>query len=100
MSYTDAQRRGRTIRRARMRGRGDRTVTKKALAALLIAQHKRCNICLDYITVDSTIDHIIPLKLGGAHVIKNIQLLCRPCNLKKQAKLPEGLVIGMRSFPF
>lgn len=28
-------------------------------------------------------DHIVPIKLGGEHTIKNGQLLCRVCNKKK-----------------
>lgn len=31
-----------------------------------------------------TIDHIIPLSLGGTHTVKNVQLLCYKCNHDKQ----------------
>lgn len=30
-----------------------------------------------------TVDHIIPLSLGGKHNIRNMQGVCRDCNLKK-----------------
>jgi hypothetical protein len=33
-------------------------------------------------------DHIMPLALGGTNDILNIQLLCAPCNLKKNARDP------------
>lgn len=42
----------------------------------------RCNL-LKY-----HIDHIMPLSLGGNNDIKNIQLLCKTCNLKKHNKHP------------
>ena len=34
-------------------------------------------------------DHVMPLKLGGQHVIENIQLLCPSCNHKKSAMHPD-----------
>lgn len=34
-----------------------------------------------------TVDHIIPLALGGAHSRENYQCLCFPCNRKKGATL-------------
>jgi len=33
-----------------------------------------------------SIDHIIPLSLGGPHVERNLQCLCRRCNQSKSAK--------------
>lgn len=32
---------------------------------------------------EATIDHVIPVALGGRHIIKNMQLLCRRCNIEK-----------------
>ena len=36
-----------------------------------------------------TVDHIVPLKLGGLDVIDNVQLLCKRCNSAKGAKYNE-----------
>jgi 5-methylcytosine-specific restriction endonuclease McrA len=30
---------------------------------------------------------VIPVALGGANTADNVELLCRPCNLAKSAKL-------------
>ena len=39
--------------------------------------------CLSCDDPDVTMDHIIPLQLGGRHHIQNIQPLCRSCNTSK-----------------
>lgn len=49
------------------------------------------------------LDHMQPLKLGGAHELENLQWLCAPCNLSKSAKpyatwlvqLLEGMNYGL-----
>lgn len=35
-----------------------------------------------------TIDHIVPLDLGGLDVIENIQPACRACNRAKSNRMP------------
>jgi 5-methylcytosine-specific restriction endonuclease McrA len=35
-------------------------------------------------------DHVIPRSWGGASTVKNVQLLCCRCNLRKGASLVDG----------
>ena len=44
-----------------------------------------CHACGS--TEQPSIDHIIPLALGGHHSIGNLWTLCRPCNSSKGARL-------------
>lgn len=41
--------------------------------------------------VDLTCDHIVPESKGGATTLENLQTMCRPCNCRKGAKMPEEL---------
>jgi 5-methylcytosine-specific restriction endonuclease McrA len=35
------------------------------------------------------VDHVMPIKLGGGNGPENLQLLCPPCNLSKNAQHPD-----------
>lgn len=48
----------------------------------------KCGICKKSETeVEITIDHIIPLNLGGKHSKENIMPLCRSCNSRKKDRI-------------
>lgn len=50
----------------------------------------RCQLCGRKILYsDASLDHIIPLALGGLDDLSNIQLCCIPCNKLKNNILPE-----------
>lgn len=47
-----------------------------------------CPICGNYFDYEKMhADHIIPWHAGGKTVIKNLQMLCRDCNLKKSGQV-------------
>lgn len=71
-------------RRARKLGVGG-SYTHLNILELLQKQGMRCMECRCSISKGYTIDHIMPLNLGGNNDISNIQLLCRSCNCKKSA---------------
>lgn len=48
------------------------------------------NVCLRCgRTEDLTLDHVIPLVMGGDNHISNLQLLCRTCNSWKNARIMD-----------
>jgi 5-methylcytosine-specific restriction endonuclease McrA len=75
-------------RRARILGASGTGWTAADVEALKVLQRNQCAICRDKLKRRFHRDHIIPLKLGGAHDRKNLQLLCEPCNLSKGARHP------------
>lgn len=43
------------------------------------------------ITYDEmSLDHIVPLAMGGEDSLENLQATCEPCNSHKKALLPEA----------
>jgi len=56
---------------------------------LMIEQKGLCPYCkADLNSGVKHLDHLIPLAKGGRHCNANMQLTCKPCNLRKQAKDP------------
>lgn len=71
-------------RTARKTGRLPRGTVKR----IGEAQKWKCAICRCGVKKGYHVDHVKPLALGGEHQPKNIQLLCKPCNLRKNARDP------------
>jgi 5-methylcytosine-specific restriction endonuclease McrA len=75
-------------RRARIKHSGG-TISEDIAKQLKTAQRGRCGCCRKKLIANGYhLDHIMPLALGGAHKDANMQLLCAPCNLEKNAKHP------------
>jgi len=77
-------------RRNLVRATNDKTITTKSLIDLLIKQNRKCILCkieLD-LTIRNTVhlDHIIPISKWWHHSLKNVQWLCKKCNLIKSDK--------------
>jgi len=74
--------------------------TEEEWLALMEFYGGRCLCCGS--TENITVDHVIPLSLGGSNSIANIQPLCEGCNLDKgqdvadyrQACIREGVGIA------
>lgn len=50
----------------------------------------RCQLCGRQILFsEHTVDHIIPLSMGGLDDVSNLQICCLPCNQMKNNVLPE-----------
>lgn len=47
----------------------------------------RCLCCGQQFSSGLTVDHVVPLALGGSNWISNIQPLCHHCNSKKHTKI-------------
>ncbi len=62
--------------------------THKDIAGLMAAQRGKCAYCRDSLRPGYHVDHIHPLSRGGSNWPRNLQLLCKTCNLAKCAKDP------------
>ena len=70
-------------RRHRVKANGG-NITKQEWSEILELYENRCAKCGNDKKI--TIDHIIPIALGGIHSKDNIQPLCVSCNSKKHIK--------------
>ena len=74
-------------RRARISG-ADGRLPRGTISSLLLKQRAKCACCKSSIKTGYHVDHIMPLARGGKHEASNLQLLCPPCNMSKNAKHP------------
>lgn len=76
-------------RRSRQAAAGG-THTAADVADIRRMQKDRCAepSCRCKLNGKGHIDHIIPIARGGNNDRRNLQLLCKPCNMRKQAKDP------------
>lgn len=75
------------LRKARKRG-AEGSYTAADVRRIEKQQKGRCAYCRTKLDSGRHIDHILPLSKGGSNWPANIQLLCAPCNLSKQAADP------------
>lgn len=73
----------RNLRRARLSGIGGK-YTAKEWQSLCKSYDYRCLACGEEKPL--TVDHVLPISLGGTNTIDNIQPLCRSCNARKHDK--------------
>ena len=79
------QRRAAKARRRSAEG----VVTAADIRELLLLQRNKCAICKTHLSATGYhVDHIKPIARGGTNFRENLQILCPPCNLSKQAKDP------------
>lgn len=72
-----------------MRSKAEGSHTKDDVARILELQKHKCAECrTDLRKVGHEVDHIVPLSKGGSDWPKNLQCLCRPCNIRKWATDP------------
>lgn len=78
-------------RRRSLRRKADGSFTREQIAFLFRRQRSRCAnpACSCSLEHGYHIDHIIALSRGGSNWIRNIQLLCPTCNVRKGSKTPE-----------
>ncbi len=70
---------------AKNNGFGSRYISDEIKKAILLRDKGVCTFCGSPDRIE--FDHIHPVSKGGESTIENVQLLCRPCNRKKRARL-------------
>ena len=78
-----------TNRRARKKYPKAGKVTAVQVENLFYVAKNRCESCGK--PDNLTVDHIVPLSLGGLNIWRNLQLLCLRCNQKKGAARTQGM---------
>ncbi len=69
---------------------------------IYVRGHGRCFYCGQKVSrAEMTLDHLVPLHRGGAHLLSNVVASCQPCNSAKGALLLAEYrrVCGGQPFP-
>ena len=56
----------------------------------------RCQYCG---AAAENIDHVVPRSKGGSHTWDNVVAACRPCNTRKEDRLPHECGLSLRTSP-
>jgi 5-methylcytosine-specific restriction endonuclease McrA len=78
---------------------GRNSVQKREMKKRLLRgrTEAKCCYCKHTFRADSlTLEHVIPLSVGGGWKIENLKLACRTCNTNR-GSLPVWLFIRMRN---
>ena len=68
---------------------------------LLIRDEYKCMYCGRELRPNSmTVDHVIPVSRGGRRVWENVVAACKPCNGKKDNRMPEEAHMPLRGRPW
>lgn len=76
----------RNCRSRRRKAEGKHTVSE--VRAIRKSQRGKCAYCRSTLGAKAHLDHIQPLAAGGSNWPSNLQWLCAPCNLSKNARDP------------
>jgi 5-methylcytosine-specific restriction endonuclease McrA len=87
LSHRDEKRILSINRRSKIKGNGGK-IEKSEWVALCKYYGNKC-LCCGVSGVKLTIDHVVPIKLGGPNIIENAQPLCQSCNSKKHIKIMD-----------
>lgn len=88
-------------RRVQIRENGG-VLSKNIVDVLMAEQGGKCSYCMCGLEESGHhIDHVMPIVRGGPNTDENVQLLCPPCNYKKNARHPLEYMtsIGLWSQP-
>jgi 5-methylcytosine-specific restriction endonuclease McrA len=101
VKHSEPIKRGRKQAKARRRARGKAVISAPvSLADVVRAHGKRCHLCgkaVDLSTTNqpksATMDHVVPLALGGWHDLSNLRPAHHLCNSLKGAQFTGQLML-------
>lgn len=64
--------------------------------AVFVRDSFECQYCA---APAENVDHVIPRAVGGAHTWENVVAACKPCNARKEDRLPHEVGMRLRSKP-